>query len=74
MEKTWAVILISLIGLMSLIIGVVILVRKQYFSYGKKGQFIRKVAGKRARSDGITYIVMGLIFLGLSAAIYLWGG
>ena len=74
MENIWAVILSSFIGLLSLIIGVVILVRKQYFSYGKSGQFIGKVTGKRAKSDGITHIVAGLFFLGLSVAIYLWGG
>jgi len=73
MEKTIAVIVSSFLGLVSLTIGVVILVRKQYFNYGKKGQFIGKVSGKKARSHGITSIIMGLFFLGLSAAIFLWG-
>jgi hypothetical protein len=74
MGKTYAAILISFISLLSLIIGIVILIRKQYFSYGKTGQFIGKVTGKKAKSDGIGYIIMGLVFLGLSVAIYLWGG
>jgi hypothetical protein len=72
--KTYAVILVSFLGLLSLIIGVVILIRKGYFSYSKGGQFIGKVTGKKAKSEGIGYIVIGLVCLGLSAAIYLWGG
>jgi hypothetical protein len=72
--KTYAAILISFIGLISLIIGVVILIRKRYFLYGKTGQYIGKVTGKKAKSNGIGYIIMGLFFLGLSAALYVWGG
>ena len=74
MGKTYVVILTSFLGWLSLTMGVVILVRKQYFSYGKKGQFIGKVTGKKAKSDGIWYIITGLVFLCLSVAIYLWGG
>jgi hypothetical protein len=72
--KTYVVILITFFGLLFLIIGVSILIRKQYFSYGKKGQFIGKVTGKKAKSDGIGYIGMGLGCLGLASAIYFWGG
>jgi hypothetical protein len=69
-----AVIVIFGLGLMSLTIGVVVLVRKQFFLYGKNGGFIGKVSGKKARSHGISSVLMGLFFIGLSIAIYLWGG
>jgi hypothetical protein len=68
------VLLIFGIGLMALIIGVVVLVRKQFFLYGKKGGFIGKVSGKKAMSHGISSVLIGLFFMGLSIAIYLWGG
>ena len=73
MEKTMAVLISSFLGLMSLTIGVVILIRKQFFSYGKTGQFIGKVSGKKAKAAGLNYLVGGLLFLGLATAIYLWG-
>ena len=69
-----AVLILFCLGLLSLIIGVVILVRKQYFMYGKKGAYLGKVSGKKAISHGITSVLTGLLFLGLSIAIYLWGG
>lgn len=72
--KTYVAILISSIGALSLIIGVVILIRGGYFSYGKGGQFIGTVTGKKAKSDAIWRIFAGLIFLGLATAIYFWGG
>ena len=62
------------VGLMSLIIGIVVLVRKQFFLYGKKGGYIGKVSGKKALSHGISSVLMGLFIIGLSIAIYLWGG
>jgi len=61
-------------GVLSLIIGVVILIRKQYYAYGKNGGFIGKVSGKKARSSGISYILSGLLSVSLSIAIYLWDG
>ena len=72
--KTYVAILISSIGALSLIIGVVILIRGGYFSYSKGGQFIGTVAGKKAKSEAIWRIIAGLVFLGLATAIYLWGG
>jgi hypothetical protein len=69
-----AVLILFGLGLLSLIIGVVVLIRKQYFLYGKKGGFIGKVSGKKAMSHGISSVLMGLLFMGLSLAIYLWGG
>ena len=67
------VILLFSLGLLSLIIGAVILVRKEYFLYGRKGAFIGKVSGRKAKSNGITNIAAGLFFLGWSIVIYLWG-
>ena len=72
--NTYVVILISFIGALSLIIGVVILIRGGYFSYSKGGQFIGTVTGKKAKSEAIWRIVTGLVFLGLAATIYFWGG
>jgi hypothetical protein len=74
MNNIIAVLMIFGVGLMSLIIGVVVLVRKQFFLYGKKGGFIGKVSGEKAMSNGISSVLMGLFFIGLSIAIYLWGG
>ncbi len=79
-DKIPAVILFALFGLLSLIIGVVILVKKEYFSTRLRYKDfllaptpIWKVSGKRAKSEGIGSIVVGLVFLGLALAIYLWG-
>jgi hypothetical protein len=74
MNKVMAALILFCLGLLSLIIGVVILIRKQYFLYGKKGGFIGKVSGKKAISHGIWSVLTGLFFLGLSIAMYLWGG
>ncbi len=74
MNNIMAVLILFGLGLLSLIIGVVILVRQQYFLYGKKGGFIGKVSGKKAVSHGISSVLMGLLFMGLSIALYLWGG
>ena len=74
MQQIWAGILLSFMGLLALVIGVVILKRKRYFSYSKKGQFIGTVSGKKAKSHGISSVIMGLVFLGLGVAILLWGG
>jgi hypothetical protein len=75
MDTTIIAILICVgLGLMELIIGVVVLIRKQFFLYGKTGGFIGKVSGKKALSHGISSVLAGLFFLGLSVAIYLWGG
>ncbi len=79
MDKTTIVIFFSLFGLLSLITGVVILVRKEYFYARLKHKdflapaAIRKISGKTARTDGLGSIVIGLVLLGLSIAIYLWG-
>jgi hypothetical protein len=72
--KIYAAILISFLGALSLIIGIVILIRGGYFSYSKGGQFIGKVAGKKAKSEAIWRIIAGLVFLGLATALYFWGG
>jgi hypothetical protein len=63
MNKIMAVLILFGLGLLSLIVGVSILVRKQYLLYGKK-----------AISDGIWNVLAGLLFLGLSIALYFWGG
>ena len=79
MDKTVAVLFFFSFGLLSLIIGIVILVRKEYFSaHLKHKDFlapapIRKVSGNKARSDGIGGIVIGVILLCLSLTIYVWG-
>ena len=73
MNSTIAILILFGLGLLSLIIGVVILVRKQFLLYGRTGDFIGKVSGKKARSEGISRVLAGLLFLALSIAMYLWG-
>ena len=74
MNNIMAVLILFGLGLLSLIVGASILVRRQYLLYGKKGGFIGKVSGKKAISHGIWNVLAGLLFLGLSIAVYLWGG
>jgi len=74
MKNIMAVLISFGLGLMSLIIGVVFIIRKQFYLYGKNGGFIGKVSGKKAMSHGIWSILTGILFIGLSIAIYLWGG
>ena len=79
MDRTIAIIFIFLFGLLSLVTGIVILVKKEYFDARLKHKdFIApapiwKVSGKRARSDGISSIVIGIFLLVLSIVIYIWG-
>ncbi len=80
MNKTVAALFLSLYGLVGLINGIVILVKKQYFSTWLQNKDflapapIQKISGKQAKTDGIGLFINGLFFLGLGVAIYLWGG
>jgi hypothetical protein len=79
MNKTAIVIFFAVFGSLSLITGVVFLVRKEYFYARLKHKdflapaSIHKVTGKIVRSNGIVNIVFGIILLCLSVSIYLWG-
>ncbi|MBI5953229.1 MAG: hypothetical protein HY865_16360 [Chloroflexi bacterium] len=79
MDKTVFTIFLFFFGVLGITSGVVILVRKEYFSFQiKHKDFIepatyRKVTGKEAKSDGVSGIVAGIVLLALSLAIYLWG-
>ncbi len=70
---------LSLFGLLGLINGIVMLVKKQYFAVGLQNKeffvpaLIRNISGKKAKFDGVGFVIAGLFFLGFGVALYFWG-